>query len=198
MRKLTALGVASLMLTTGCAGVGVRPRLPDPRVTACAEYLAEVAYARDLETAYRARATQNRGWIYAAGAAIIAGLAVVSGGAALGALTLPAIAAAGTASGAVASGFALADNRALALAYTESANQIARAGVEADAELLPNREGHRYRNQPACAVALNRLRGATTEARVLLETLRTDSAAAAAYGAVMQRDRLDRTLGRGR
>lgn len=187
-RAVWALGCLVLASTlSGCARfpqhLGIRPPEPQILVTAapCEEYEVYAKYAQELQEAYHSRASQNRGWLYAAGILAL-GVAAASGGlaaaAAVGAGTLGLLAV----SGAFASGsFATLNNEALALSYTVAANSIDQALKETRAQLAFTDANDRKKGytSSSCAAAFPMLVAGVSDARTHLEVARTDNAAGA-------------------
>ena len=172
---------------SGCATLpqqlGVRPTEPpiDTSADACKEFGAYSTYAQGLQEAYHSRASQNRGWLYAAGILAL-GVAAASGGLAVAATvgvgTLGLLAISG---GFAAGTFAVVSNNALALSYTVAANSIDQTLKSARAQLAfvdPTDTNKGY-TSASCAVALTALIAGVSEARTHLEVARTDNAAGA-------------------
>jgi MFS family permease len=102
----------------------------------CQRFVKFTQYAKDLEEAYRTRATQNRTWLYVAG---ITGLAVA---AASGGLAAATAVAAGTlallsiSGGFTAGAFATINNTQLANVYDDAAKEIGTAVATAEAAVF--------------------------------------------------------------
>jgi len=178
---LRLLVLASVL--SGCATLGIRPNEPTIQInaSACAEYERYSTYAQELQEAYHSRASQNRGWLYAAG---ILGLGVMaaSGGLAaastVGAGTLALLAISG---GFAGGAFAAINNEALALSYTVAANSVDESLKNARGQLAfvdPNDPNKGYKGA-SCAAALPILMAGVSAARTHLEVARTDNAAGA-------------------
>jgi hypothetical protein len=184
------------LLLAGCSAAtnahfGIRPD-PPPFVsgeTPCAQYEDLVNYSLALQEAYHSRATQNRAWIYVAGALAIGTAAAVGGLGAAGAATLT-LTLLSISGGAASSFFAVIDNATLADIYTISANQVA-SGVDRSRQQLFVDEAT---TEASCQTALNTLLHDVTEAENLLERARTDSAVAAGIRAQAQIEELRKII----
>ncbi len=172
---------------SGCtaANMGIRP---DPPIfcedaTACDRYRDFYNATLELRESYHARASQNRWWVYVAGALAL-GTAAATGG-------LGAVGAAGTSiallsiSGGFSSGFfAVLNNDQLARIYTESANVLTDGLKDSAALLAYDTKGELKRD--SCAEALATLEISRAKAQNDLESSRSDAAAAARIEAAAQ------------
>jgi hypothetical protein len=194
--RLWVLAVA----LSGCAQLGVRPPEPPIDISAgpCKELGAYATYAQELQEAYHSRATQNRGWLYAAGILAL-GVAAATGGLAVAATvgvgTLGLLAISG---GFAAGTFAVVSNNALAVSYTVAANSIDQTLKSARTQLVlvdPADPNKGYTSD-SCTDALRTLIAGVSEARTNLEVARTDNAAGAIARAKDQVKLLNEQLAR--
>jgi len=193
LTRVVSLAAVALLLT-GCAGLGIRPSEPeyntDEPKKACGEFAAYADYTRKLREAYLSRATQNRFWIYASGTTALSTVAATAAIAVASSPSGGTIALVSLGGGLLSGVFAMADNPTLADIYTIATSNLNNSLKEADAELKLNEAGNRFRDEQACAAALQKLRSGVTEVTNNLERARTDSAVAAVQRAAAQTKRL--------
>jgi hypothetical protein len=214
---LTPIVVGILLMSSGCAHMpsrhsfGIRPDVspseppPDAVVekckrrhsstsapqeyVACLEYGSVQQWSADLEESFFARASQNRWWIYVAGALGLATVAASGGLAAAGAVGLGTIALLNVSGGFATGFFAVLNNSDLAAMYTLAANDIATARSEAERQveaMLSTQTGVVATYYTQASV----LRTAVTNARRKLEDARTTSAVTALARAQKEKDDL--------
>jgi hypothetical protein len=203
-RLLTLIALGTILTGCGMLGsftntditrgsrIGLRPDDPVINVKpddSCDELKRYVVYAVNLKEAYRARTTQNRSWIYVAGATGL-GVAAASGGlaaaGAAGAGTLGLLAISG---GFTSGVFATINNAELANVYTVAANDIGTA--------LANTQGRIVRcsqSREECSAEVTYLSNRVTSVRNTLETARTSSAAGALARAAASKKLLDEEI----
>lgn len=160
-----------------------------PAYVACLEYGSVQQWSADLEESFFARASQNRWWIYVAGALGLATVAASGGLAAAGAVGLGTIALLNVSGGFATGFFAVLNNSDLAAMYTLAANDIATARSEAERQveaMLSTQTGVVATYYTQASV----LRTAVTNARRKLEDARTTSAVTALARAQKEKDDL--------
>src|SRR5882724_2458591 len=107
------------------AGAGVIAKTATtPDQIACVEFEGVQQWSADMEESYLARSTQNRWWIYVAGALGLATVAASGGLAAAGAVGLGTIALLNVSGGFATGFFAVLNNSDLATIYTLAAADI--------------------------------------------------------------------------
>ncbi len=194
-----AVAVVILAFLGGCTAnsfkgnnLGLRPDPPlfERGEDACKRYEEVHNKTLHLREAYHSRASQNRWWVYVAGALAL-GTAAATGG-------LGAVGAAGTSiallsiSGGATSGFfAVLDNQDLAAIYTDSANKMTTGLQVAEAEITYQGD----EPEPAsCVKALRKLEESVATAETELETARSSRAALAAARAKQEVDNLTQQI----